>query len=808
MIWAGRYGDVFQYDERKISVFAGALLAAAIAVFGLAIGLLNREFVIVTAPFRTTELELIWSVHATVISLTLVALSFAWNSIRQLPTTDEIINELIYRLRSLETISFLLASNLVIGFGIFFSSGDFVGYEIASIVIVVLISTFTITLRRFWYVLDILLHQSLDSNVSEFAEFSLENELLDGDTGYGKYIEHFVINARDAIEKDRPEALRENLNQVEDLLQDLLWHESEDEEIIWDDVSGNLLSLHRRSLQEQNPELERGVLASFAALVYIARNNNRYQLIGDSIWRFPNALEQSFQHEYESEVESLLSRFENVQFVILGIFSDASDIESLERSKSLVNTWLQVHAALWKETIENEARGPLGYLNYLMENISQFRSWEYTNGINHNDEFLEEKQDVADEYAEEVSHLKFASFGWILHLYSENAISEDFLNDAFTAYLDRNFSSLSDFSEAYSQMLDGDEILSYWEGWNMQRELDQTYGAATTGMAVNTWLLRFYCSGIIWSLKGEDLEILPNAERSEFLDYDIKKHRVETIISTLEEYEEDESNYPLHSIDSAEPPIVDRCAVLTGYFEDVKETLEEQEQEEIRELPISDDEVDRFTSHITSQLENTAFRTALQFLSNSSQPNSDHEFEEFTRTSYVPRRVFVDNDVPTYFSSSHTNLIDEYRRFVLDRLGIDEITVEIEDIPDALEGHPVELLLVEIADVGPVIRDDPRSESKQNNKLNSYTEFDGIPVLEDATTEYAALAFYDTEIEYREPEAEYPFEVEVIPGEAADNISESDFNDVRDWVEVQVTYRASITSSEERDGVLFRQPDS
>jgi len=59
-----------------------------------------------------------------------VGLSFAWNSVRNLPTRDVIITEIAYRLRSIETITFLLTANLLIGAGVLLTTGNVVTPDI------------------------------------------------------------------------------------------------------------------------------------------------------------------------------------------------------------------------------------------------------------------------------------------------------------------------------------------------------------------------------------------------------------------------------------------------------------------------------------------------------------------------------------------------------------------------------------------------------------------------------------------------------------------------------------------------------
>jgi len=98
----------------------GAVLIAGVGyVAGPAVGrIITASPLVLPLQFTTGDLTVLWGVHGTVITLSLVGLSFAWNSIKNLPTTDTIIGEVAYRLRSIETITFLLTANLCIGAGV------------------------------------------------------------------------------------------------------------------------------------------------------------------------------------------------------------------------------------------------------------------------------------------------------------------------------------------------------------------------------------------------------------------------------------------------------------------------------------------------------------------------------------------------------------------------------------------------------------------------------------------------------------------------------------------------------------------
>ena len=114
-------------QHRQLSAITiGLSFSVLSVVMGILLSSILNQAIPFNIAFETDELDLVWGVHATVISLSLVGLSLAWSSIRNLPTTRDIVDEITFRLRSIETITYLLASNLCIGAVILVSDGEFV----------------------------------------------------------------------------------------------------------------------------------------------------------------------------------------------------------------------------------------------------------------------------------------------------------------------------------------------------------------------------------------------------------------------------------------------------------------------------------------------------------------------------------------------------------------------------------------------------------------------------------------------------------------------------------------------------------
>jgi hypothetical protein len=108
-------------------------------------------------------------VHATIVTLGLIGLTFAWDSIRSLETTPDILAEITTQLYSLEIITFLLMSNALISSGVLVTSGNSVDPAFGYMAILVLLSSLAILGWSYWRVFNLILYNTLDSKVNELA---------------------------------------------------------------------------------------------------------------------------------------------------------------------------------------------------------------------------------------------------------------------------------------------------------------------------------------------------------------------------------------------------------------------------------------------------------------------------------------------------------------------------------------------------------------------------------------------------------------------------------------------------------------
>lgn len=256
------------------------ILAGAGYFFGPASNLILADtFHLDIFEFKQSELSVLWGVHATIIGFGLVALSFAWNQIQDLPTDPGIIADIAHRLRSIEIISFLLTSNLMIGAVVLRLGGSSVPPQLGFPAGMLFFASLIFILERFWHVLDLLLHNSLDDTVEGYARDHLSGDFHSPAGEFDSYLGHFFEASRQEIEADRPDKLRKKLRRIETLLEMLLEKDSAvaTDTQLWDFVFSNYDSLYRRCIKQQNEELEQQLIASLSGVYWISMNHWRDQ---------------------------------------------------------------------------------------------------------------------------------------------------------------------------------------------------------------------------------------------------------------------------------------------------------------------------------------------------------------------------------------------------------------------------------------------------------------------------------------------------------------------------------------------------
>lgn len=514
----------------------------------------------------------------------------------------------------------------------------------------------------------------------------------------------------------------------------------------------------------------------------------------------------------------LLERFKNIQTSILGEFADAETENSLSQSADLIDTLLQTHADMWKTAVENDSLKILDLLRQLLEDNYQFREYEHAPYSTNFDEskkdeldFNKKKQQTANNFRKQTENLRFASYGWAIHLYTEKDLSESSAEKILDEFLAKDFNSISEISNVFFRMRESDSFVSIWERWNMNRELENNFGVAMTGMAANTWLLEFYCSAIVWMNIRKDQNPIESLDPNDspILEYSERVIHVDSVIEKFESYK---NEYPLAELLDNESVIPYVCDNIIEYFKEVKESFEKRERGWTRDQDLDKNLIQEFSEKVNSRLKENKFRNTIMNTNGiTDNPEIDkEELQSFSVSGKMPRRLFVATGIETFYNHGFSQLLDQYKRFVIDNLQFSEKNISSYNVlPDRLNTiiskHNVEAIVTGEREAANILRSSDDSNRISNENLNSYLEYKNIPVINDSSGEFLAIAISSQEYDYVEPTTEKPIVVDIIPGENVKEWNESEVpeeNSIKDWVKVTFSYEAKIESPAQNGTII------
>lgn len=508
----------------------------------------------------------------------------------------------------------------------------------------------------------------------------------------------------------------------------------------------------------------------------------------------------------------LLKRFENAQTQTIMEFGEAETQEQLSRAESLLETWLQTHTDMWKAAVEHDSLETLQSLRQLLGDIYQFRKGEYAlpqQDSNLKDaeetdiDFTQYKQRLADGVRRRLAELQFAAYAWAFHLFRDDELSEATIRWVLETAIPVDFGSVRELSEVFFRMREARGFASSWEQWNMNRELARNFGVATTGPATSTWLLSFYCIALVWITLSTDQPIsqIEDPQDSPALDYADRTLHLDPVRETLESYKE---TYPLESLLIDDAVVERACEDLIEYFEGVQATFKQQEREWTRTQPIDDSLVERFEEKANSRLNDSTFRAALTNSKKITEVDDldDENTVSFDMSRWYPRRLFVETGISTTFTDTFSPVLTRYRKFVINQLNFKTQQVSSHNrLPQELDAiigdHAVELIITGGSEAASTLRNHEKSNRTSNERLRSYLEYGGTPVLNDFGAEFLALVLYEVKFTYEESSTNTPLSVDYTPGEAVDDwqdIESPPDVDPSDWVRFNISYDAVIQS--------------
>lgn len=548
-------------------------------------------------------------------------------------------------------------------------------------------------------------------------------------------------------------------------------------------------------------------------------STDRSEPVEKTLKMFPKLLRKGITHDPPADSSKfLLERFRNIQTSILAEFAEAETENSLSSSSNLINTLLQTHAEMWKIAVENDSLEILDLLRQLLEDTYQFREHEYApystdfNELEIEDlDFNQKKQYRANNFRKQIENLRFAIYAWGIHLYTEGDLPESSALKILDDFVKKEFNSVTDLSNVFFRMRESDSFINIWERWNMNRELEDNFGVAMTGMAENTWLLKFYCSTLVWMSIDEDYSSIKshNPKDSPILEYSERVIHVDSVIENIESYKKE---YPLIELLENESSLAEVCDVLIDYFDDIKSIFEKHERDWTREQDLDEDLIQGFSEKVNSRVNDNRFRKTIMntngIIANSKVNNEVSD--GFSISARMPRRLFIDTGIETFYNNSFSHLLDRYREFVIDNLQITNQKISsYNSLPSQLNNiisqHDAEVIITGDREAANILRSNENSNRISNDNLNSYLEYKNVPVINDSSSDFLVLVIFSQEYEYVEPSTESPITIDVIPGENVKELEESEIPDeysVKDWVKVIFSYEAKIETPDQNGIIL------
>ncbi|WP_144049500.1 hypothetical protein [Halorubrum salipaludis] len=540
-----------------------------------------------------------------------------------------------------------------------------------------------------------------------------------------------------------------------------------------------------------------------------------------TLYMFSRLYKRGLSHDPPAESpQILLERFNNAQSQVLAEFNSAENEETLSRSESLVDTLLHTHSEMWKATVEHNKIALLNSLRTLLNDVYQFERGEYAVLPQDSDtieeqpselDFHQKKQYYANNYRKRIEELKFATYGWGIHLYTEGDLLDSSVRQILEGPVTEDFGSIEEISDVFFRVRESDEIIDIWENWNMNRQLDRNFGVAFSGMAPNTWMLKFYCSILIWMV-NENYNTSINSlspEESPVLRYSERSIHIDPIIERFESYKEE---YPLAEFLDSEDDIQHICDDFIEHFEEVKTIFESREREWTRTQPIDNTTTERFAEKVNSKLNDDSFRRAIRETTGITEnPSVDEDqLDRFSVEGRFPRRVFVDSGIQTIFSNNFSRILQQYREFVIDNLTFELNQVSSynaipEMFDDIISSRDVEFIATGEREVSRVLRNNQNSNRVSNQDLNSYLEYSNVPILNILDSNFLAIIWFSEDYEYIEKSVHQPISVTSTPGENVPEWNESEMPDnvsPRDWVKVTFSYEAAIESTSQNGIIL------
>jgi hypothetical protein len=645
---------------------------------------------------------------------------------------------------------------------------------------------------------------------------------------YEDYLEHFFTDAEAAIREGKGQELSDNLSHIAELIGELINREVDSPTRF----RSNYAFCRRRYIQLYDDVLENGAGEDLRSSIFNSISVNvRYSRQSNDLEAFDqllNALVSCYVRSYpdpgfDEALEDFFERLDVNQRGIVQNFEKVDSADRLAKSSNIIDTFLGYYREVWRYAVEYECRESAIWLH---ENLEEVRGFEQARYLplgrpenQYSEEFLEEKQEVADAVRKRIQIQKFAAYSWAYNLYVKDVLSEDFLKDLFQDHAEEEFSTVKSLTETYFDIRAVLEGLPYWDDWEMERQLEESRGGPVmTSMGSNSWIPSFYLAFSLYLFdEGEQEVFLDSApEELPFPTTEDDRLDLDSLLDSIEEFEDD---YPLEFLLDGQTDIGERIEALSEVLDRAFSHAEKQAIMRVRNHSIDPDYVDSWEQEMNDQFDSSCqLRRALKEVGVLKQKRFPPDLDGVkVSVGYPQKRSFVPEDqVNKPVTTNFRRVLEGYREYVLRRLTLEERTVEsIEELIDEMEGEVKKrnpsIVLLQTGEHRRQFLEDEKFE-RGSDMDDAHFSFMDRPVLTEATDHYTALLLLESEshgVEYIEDgrvltvTATQGEETDVfdMPNQPLESVPYT--NAPHDFVQLEVRLRGFI-DSRGLDGVVFR----
>jgi hypothetical protein len=249
---------------------------------------------------------------------------------------------------------------------------------------------------------------------------------------YEDYLEHFFDNAEASIREGKGQELSDNLSHIAELIHELIDKEVDSKR----QFRSNYAFCRRQYIQLYDTVLENGadedlrtsIIDSISAITNYSRQANDIEAFDQLLNSITSCYRQSYpQPGFDDAVGNIFERYSHIQHGVTQNFEDVDSVDRLAKSQEIIDTLLQYYRELWRWSIENGCKESIKRLHHNLDDVRAFERAQYlpigTPESEYNEDFLDQKQEIANTFRKRIQIQKFAGYSWGYNLYVKGIIS-------------------------------------------------------------------------------------------------------------------------------------------------------------------------------------------------------------------------------------------------------------------------------------------------------------------------------------------------------------------------------------------------